>query len=104
MADEKFYRSLVGSLIYLTNTRPDIVQPVSVLSRFMSKPSKIHYAAAKRVLKDWAGSVKDRRSTSSYLFCLGSKLISWSSRKQNTVALSSAKAKYAAATRRGMQN
>ncbi|KAG6525765.1 hypothetical protein ZIOFF_015733 [Zingiber officinale] len=88
MADEKLYRSLVGSLIYLTNTRPDIVQPVSVLSRFMSKPSKVHYAAAKRVLRflqgtmkhglryvkesnndlvgftdsDWVGSLEDRRS------------------------------------------
>ncbi|KAG6470938.1 hypothetical protein ZIOFF_072026 [Zingiber officinale] len=124
MADEKLYRSLVGSLIYLTNTRPDIVQPVSVLSRFMSKPSKVHYATAKRVLRflqgtmkhglryvkesnndlvgftdsDWAGSLEDRRSTSAYLFCLGSKVISWSSRKQNTVALSSAEAEYSAAT------
>ncbi|XP_042441173.1 secreted RxLR effector protein 161-like [Zingiber officinale] len=124
MADEKLYRSLVGSWIYLTNTRPDIVQPVSVLSRFMSKPSKVHYAAAKRVLRflqgtmkhglryvkesnndlvgftdsDWAGSLEDRRSTSAYLFCLGSKVISWSSRKQNTVALSSAEAEYSAAT------
>ncbi|KAG6493852.1 hypothetical protein ZIOFF_048855 [Zingiber officinale] len=124
MADEKLYRSLVGSLIYLTNTRPDIVQPVSVLSRFMSKPSKVHYAAAKRVLRflqgtmkhglryvkesnndlvgftdsDWAGSLEDRRSTSAYLFCFGSKVISWSSRKQNTVALSSPEAEYSAAT------
>ncbi|KAG6529457.1 hypothetical protein ZIOFF_011655 [Zingiber officinale] len=89
MADEKLYRSLVGSLIYLTNTRPDIVQPVSVLSRFMSKPSKVHYAAAKRVLRflqgtmkqglryvkelnndlvgftdsDWVGSLEDRRTS-----------------------------------------
>ncbi|KAG6512658.1 hypothetical protein ZIOFF_030787 [Zingiber officinale] len=58
MADEKLYRSLVGSLIYLTNTRPDIVQPVSVLSRFMSKPSKVHYAAAKRVLRFLQGTMK----------------------------------------------
>ncbi|KAG6493460.1 hypothetical protein ZIOFF_048446 [Zingiber officinale] len=124
MADEKLYRSLVGSLIYLTNTRPDIVHPVSVLSRFMSKPSKVHYAAAKRVLRflqgtmkhglryvkesnndlvgftdsDWASSLEDRRSTSAYLFCLGSKVISWSSRKQNTVALSSVEAEYSAGT------
>jgi len=102
MGDEKLHRSLEGSLIYLTNTRPDIVQSVSVLSRFMSKPSKIHYAAAKRVLSyvhrtkkmglryvkdssnkqvgfidsDWARSVEDRRSTLGYLLCLGSKLIS----------------------------
>ena len=102
MATEKLCQSLVGSLIYLANTRPDIVQSVSMLSRFTSKPSKIHYAAVKRVLRylhgtkktrlryvkdssnkmvgfidnDWARSVEDRRSTSGYLLCLGSKLIS----------------------------
>ncbi|KAA3465642.1 Copia protein [Gossypium australe] len=71
MDDEMLYRSLVGSLIYLTNTRPDIVQPVSVLSKFMSKLRRSHYAVAKRVLR---------------------------SKKQNIVALSSAEAEYAAAT------
>ncbi|KAK2993907.1 hypothetical protein RJ640_012781 [Escallonia rubra] len=89
-ADETLYRKLVGSLIYLTNTRPDIVYAVSIVSRFMSEPSKLHFAAAKSILKyvkgtqsygifytrdedhnligytnsDWAGSSDDRKSTS----------------------------------------
>ncbi|XP_020522563.1 uncharacterized protein LOC110007206 [Amborella trichopoda] len=91
-----------------------------VVSRFMSKPSKLYFVVAKRILRyvqgtksfslkystekdsslvgytysDWAGSLDDRKSTSGYIFCLGSKVISWSSRKQKTVALSSAKAEY----------
>ncbi|KAL5726897.1 hypothetical protein ACHQM5_000142 [Ranunculus cassubicifolius] len=123
-ADAKVYRSLVGSLLYLTNTRPDIEYSVSLLSRFMQEPSNLHFAAAKRILRylqgtknyslkyakeednklagftdsDWAGSIDDRKSTSGYVFCLGSKVISWSSKKQQTIALSSAEAEYIAAT------
>lgn len=47
---------------------------------------------------DWAGSIDDRKSTSGYVFCIGSKIISWSSKKQKTIALSSAEAEYIAAT------
>ncbi|KAL5729604.1 hypothetical protein ACHQM5_002532 [Ranunculus cassubicifolius] len=123
-ADAKTYRSLVGSLLYLTNTRPDIEYSVSLLSRFMHEPSNLHFSAAKRILRylqgtknlglkymkeddtklagftdsDWAGSVDDRKSTSGYVFRLGSKVISWSSKKQQTIALSSAEAEYIAAT------
>lgn len=122
--DATVYRSLVGSLIYLTNSRPDIVHAVSIVSRFMSNPSKAHFAAAKRILRyvkgtkdfgilyeadrdfnltgytdsDWAGSTDDRKSTSGYVFLLGNKAISWASKKQTTVALSSAEAEYMAAT------
>ena len=49
--DATVYRSLVGSLIYLTNSRPDIVHAVSIVSRFMSNPRKAHFAAAKRILR-----------------------------------------------------
>ncbi|XP_050257635.1 uncharacterized mitochondrial protein AtMg00810-like [Quercus robur] len=99
--DAKTYRSLVGSLIYLTNTRLDIVHSVSLISRFMNQPSKLHYVAAKRILRylqgtkklgilykkengnnlvgftdsDWAGSLDDRKSTCGYIFCLGSNVI-----------------------------
>ncbi|XP_073153875.1 secreted RxLR effector protein 161-like [Henckelia pumila] len=123
-ANAKIYRSLVGSLMYLTNTRPDIVHSVNVISRFMSDPSQIHFSAAKRILRflqgtknhgikytreddnsligytdsDWAGSIDDRKSTSGYVLCIGTKPIFWSSKKQKTVALSSVEAEYIAAT------
>ncbi|KAL0303184.1 UNVERIFIED_CONTAM: Retrovirus-related Pol polyprotein from transposon TNT 1-94 [Sesamum radiatum] len=121
--DPSLYRKLIGSLLY-HNTRPDITHSVSLLSRFMNEPSKTHFAAAKRVLRylkstknqgvefkkeenckligytdsDWAGSIEDRKSTSGYIFCLGTNVISWSSRKQKSVALSSAEAEYIATT------
>ncbi|KAL0300270.1 UNVERIFIED_CONTAM: Retrovirus-related Pol polyprotein from transposon RE1 [Sesamum angustifolium] len=96
--DGSMYRSLIGSLLYLTATRPDIMFATSLLSRFMQSPSQVHYAAAKRILRylrgtkdfgiwykstndaklvgytdsDWAGSVDDMKSTSGYTFSLGS--------------------------------
>ncbi|CAL2225682.1 unnamed protein product [Prunus armeniaca] len=122
-ANESVYRSLIGSLLYLTTTRPDIMYATSLLSRFMQNPSQIHYGAAKRILRylqgtidygiwykpitdprlfgytdsDWAGSVDDMKSTSGYAFTIGSGIFSWSSKKQETVALSSAEAEYVAA-------
>ncbi|GKA26081.1 retrovirus-related pol polyprotein from transposon TNT 1-94 [Tanacetum coccineum] len=122
-ADGTLYRSLIGRLIYLTHSRPDISFSVGLLSRFMHKPSKHHLRAAKRVLRylagtkdfgiwfqrtkdfklkgytdsDWAGSVEDRKSTSGSCFILGEAVVSWSSKKQATVALSSTEAEYVAA-------
>lgn len=122
--DVTLFRSLVGSLIYLTNTRPDIVHAVSLVSRFMSDPSERHFVAAKRILRylqgskktgiryvkendltligftdsDWAGSLDDRKSTSGYICCIDSNVVSWSSKKQKSVSLSSAEAEYVAAT------
>ncbi|KAK4386673.1 Retrovirus-related Pol polyprotein from transposon RE1 [Sesamum angolense] len=99
--DGSMYRSLIGSLLYLTATRPDIMFATSLLSRFMQSPSQVHYGAAKKNSKiltsDWAGSVDDMKSTSGYTFSLGSGIFSWASKKQATVAQSSAEAEYIAA-------
>lgn len=120
---ETDYRSLVGCLLYLTATRPDILFAVSMLSRFMHCCNQQHYKAGKRVLRyikgtlnhgiqfrraeelkligytdsDWAGSKDDMKSTSGYAFTLGSAMICWSSRKQTMVAQSTAEAEYVAA-------
>ncbi|KAK3005199.1 hypothetical protein RJ639_016441 [Escallonia herrerae] len=118
------FRQLVGSLIYLTITRPEIAYSVGVVSQFMDKPQISHLNAAKRILRyvkgtleyglrykksdsfilsgfvdaDWAGDVNDRRSTTGYCFDTGSAAISWCSKKQHNVTLSSTEAEYAAAT------
>nr|GEV66681.1 retrovirus-related Pol polyprotein from transposon TNT 1-94 [Tanacetum cinerariifolium] len=86
MADSTLYRSLVGRLIYVTHSRPDIAFSVGMVSRFMHKPSKHHF-----------GSVDDRQSTSRSCFVLSSTVVSWSSKKQATVALSTTEAEYVAA-------
>ena len=124
MANATYFRSLVGGLNYLSHTRPDIAFSVGVVSRFMHNPSKLHLGAAKRILRyvvgttehgiwyskvsnfkltgftdsDWAVSIDDRKSTSGFLFNLGSGAISWSSKKQEVVALSTSEAEYIAAT------
>ena len=121
--DSTIYRQMIGSLMYLTNTRSDICFTVTTLSQFMVEPRRVHWIAAKHVLRylkgtveyglrytsdhemslvgytdaDWAGSVTDRKSTSGCCFSLGSAVISWLSRKQSSVALSTAEAEYMAA-------
>jgi len=121
--DHTNYRQLIGSLIYLTNTHPDLSYAVSILSRFMQEPRDSHWNAAKRVLRyiqgtkdfgllytktknfvlggysdaDFAGSIDDRASTSGYLMNMGSAAISWSCKKQVTVATSSEEAEYISA-------
>ena len=123
--DETLFRQLVGSLIYLTTTRPDLSFAVSYISRFMSNPKTDHWIAAKRVLRyvhgtsdygllytrsttpqlsgftdsDWAGSVDDRKSTSGYVFSIGSAAITWTSKKQQAHALSSTEAEYRGAVK-----
>eukprot|EP00253_Pinus_taeda_P028211 PITA_28211 len=96
--DPSLYKSIVGSLMYLTATRPDIMFSVSLISRFMERPKEAHWQAAKRILSDWAGSIDDRKNTSGYVFHMGSEAISWASKKQSIVALSTAEAEYVAAT------
>ncbi|CAL8132939.1 unnamed protein product [Prunus armeniaca] len=78
-ADESEFRQIVGSLLYLTATRQDVM-----------------FASSLRA-SDWAGSEDDMRSTSGYGFTLGSGMFSWASIKQSTVALSTAKAEYVSA-------
>ena len=121
--DSTTYRQLIGSLIYLTTTRLDLSYSVSIISRFMQEPLDIHWNAAKRVLRciqgtkyfgllykktknfvlggfsdvDFAGSIDDRASTSGYLMNMGSAAVSWSYKKQATVATSSAEAEYISA-------
>ena len=58
MADVRSFRSLVGGLIHLTHTPPDIVFPVGIISRFMQHISKVHYGAAKRVVRYVSGTLK----------------------------------------------
>jgi len=121
--DEKTYRGMIGSLLYLTSSRPDIMFSTCLCARFQSKPKESHMTAVKRILKylkgtvnvglwypkgntcslvgytdaDYAGCRVERKSTSGacHLFC--GSLVSWSCRKQNCVALSTAEAEYIAA-------
>ncbi|RVW94557.1 Retrovirus-related Pol polyprotein from transposon RE1 [Vitis vinifera] len=88
------YRSLVGSLLYLTTTRPDLMFPTGLLSRFMSSPSNVHMGVAKKVLKYVKGSIDDMKSTSGYVFTIGLGVICWNSRKQEVVAQSATETEY----------
>nr|GEU39427.1 putative disease resistance RPP13-like protein 1 [Tanacetum cinerariifolium] len=114
LADASMYRSLVGRLIYLTHSRPDISYVVGVVSRFMHRPTRHHLGETKRILhylagtkdygmwfcrtnnfklkgftdSDGAGCMDDMRSTYGNCFTLGTAAISWSSKKQTSVALS----------------
>ena len=115
--------NLVGSLNYLTTTRPDISFVVGILSRFMQKPCEGHWSAAKRVLRylkgtqdfgikytqvddfsligysdsDFDGDKETGVSTSGYAMSLGSGAVSWRSRKQSVPADSTTEAEYVAA-------
>ena len=123
-SNEAEYRKLVGSLLYLTATRPDIMYAACLLARFMHSPTNKHYGTAKRVLRyvqgtldfgleykkgegsvlvgfcdsDWSGSEDDMKSTSGYAFTFGSGVFSWASVKQQCVALSTAEAEYVSAS------
>ncbi|CAA7014800.1 unnamed protein product [Microthlaspi erraticum] len=120
--DPTKYRSIVGGLLYLCASRPDVMYASSYLSRYMSSPHMKHYQEAKRVLRyvkgtssfgvlfksakiprligysdsDWGGSIEDKKSTTGYVFSLGSAMFCWQSCKQQTVAQSTAEAEYIA--------
>jgi len=121
--DIKLYRSMIGSLLYLTASRPDIMFCVCMCARFQAAPKECHLTAVKRILRylkftpniglwypkgaqfelvgysdsDYAGCKVDRKSTSGTCQLLGRSLVSWSSKKQNSVALSTAEAEYISA-------
>jgi len=129
--DATSYRSLVGSLRYLCNTRPDITHAVGMVSRYMQAPTASHWAAVKQILRyisgtagygcrymkgttdeptlmgfsdsDLAGDVDDRKSTTGVVFFLDSGIITWTSQKQPVVALSSCEAEYIAAAKAACQ-
>uniref|UniRef100_A0A2N9GH94 Reverse transcriptase Ty1/copia-type domain-containing protein n=1 Tax=Fagus sylvatica TaxID=28930 RepID=A0A2N9GH94_FAGSY len=121
LPDPHLYRSMVGALHYLTFTRLDISFAVHQVCQYMSAPTTIHFAAAKRILRylrgtfnhgieftsgplhlsaytdaDWAGDPDDRRSTSGFLVYLGNNAVTWSAKKQPTVSRSSTESEYRA--------
>jgi hypothetical protein len=118
--DKYQYQRLVGRLIYLSHTRPDIAYAVSVVSRYMHDPRSGHLDYVHRILRylkscpgkgilfsnhghldiegytdaDWAGCLDDRRSTSGYCVFVGGNLVGWRSKKQSVVARSTAEAEF----------
>nr|AAU93584.2 Polyprotein, putative [Solanum demissum] len=100
--DVNKYQRLVGKLLYLTNTRPYITFTEQSLSQFMQKPKMSHWEATLRVVryiksdprKDWAACPNSRKSVTDFLLKFGDSLISWKSKKQNTITRSSAEAEY----------
>eukprot|EP00253_Pinus_taeda_P004305 PITA_04305 len=118
------YRQLIGSLMYLVNTRTDICYVVNTLSQFLVEPKRAHWAVAKHLIRylqgtiehgllytrgnyirlsgftdaNWAGSSVDHKSTTGYCFNIGLGMTSWCSRKQKSVALSSVEAEYMASS------
>ena len=120
LANKEQYKKLVRKLIYLSHTRPDISYAVGMISRFMHLPQVPHMEAVMRILRylkgtssrgvffqkndhldlmayidaDWAGDRDSRKSTSRYFTLVGGNLVTWRSKKQKVVALSSAEAEF----------
>jgi hypothetical protein len=120
LIDATLYRHIIGSLMYLTNTRPNICFAMNTFSQFLVEPRHVHLVVAKHVMRylkgtldyglsydgdhnftlsgytdlDWDGSVSDRKSTSRCCFSLGSTMISWKSMKQSNIALNTTEEEY----------
>ncbi|KAE8697713.1 hypothetical protein F3Y22_tig00110610pilonHSYRG00140 [Hibiscus syriacus] len=121
LTDATEYRSIVGSLLYMCHTRPDLIYSVGRVAQFMHAPREAHMVAVKRILRylagtidygllfalgdvgltisafadaDWGANIDDRRSVSGYGVFVGSCLVTWSSKKQKTVSRSTMEAEY----------
>jgi hypothetical protein len=120
LVESALYRQLVGSLLYLTHTRPDISFTVGVCSRYMQESHELHWKDANRILRyvkgtpsfgifyaadcplsligyidsDWASDGTNRKSTSGYVFSFGSGTFCWSSKKQSMISLSTVEVEY----------
>jgi hypothetical protein len=120
LIDATLYKQIIGSLMYLMNTKPDICFAVNTLSQFLIEPRHVHLVVANHVMRylkgtidyglsydgdhkftlsgytnaDWAGSIVESKCSSGYCFSLGLDMISWQSRKQSSISLSIAEAEY----------
>jgi hypothetical protein len=127
--DTTLYRQLVGSLLYLTHTHPNLSFAVGLIARYMQTPHESHWEAAKRILhyvrgtvqfgihyssggapllvgfidSDWADDPDDQKSIASYVFSLGSGPATWACKKQQDIALSSVEAEYRASVNAGQE-
>jgi hypothetical protein len=123
--DATEYKRMIGCLMYLLATRPDLTFSVCLAARYMERPTEMHLASVKRILRylkgtlsfgmmykngdgqdlimqgwtdsDYAGDYDDRKSTSGYVFTMGSSAVCWSSKKQPIVTLSTTEAEFVAA-------
>jgi hypothetical protein len=124
VVDPSLYRSMIGSLLYLTPSRPDIAFSVGVCARFQANPKESHLTVVKRIIRyvndtllygiwysretnlvvagysdaDWAGNADDRKSTSGGCFYVGNNLVACMSKKQASISHSTAEAEYIAAS------
>ena len=122
--DPSLYRSMIGCFLYLNASQPDISYSVRVCARYQANPKESHIIVVKRIIKyvkttsnfgvrydkdtndvlaeysdaNWAGNANDQKSTSSGCFYLGNNFVSWISKKQNSISLSTAEAEYIAAS------
>jgi hypothetical protein len=122
--DPRTYRSMIGSLLYITASRPDIMQAVRMVGRYQPAPKQIHLVAVTRIFKylkgtmnyslwyprnqnfqltaysdvDWENCVDERKNTSGGAFFLGDSLVAWLSKKQGSISLSTTEAEYIVAT------
>ncbi|XP_059070336.1 secreted RxLR effector protein 161-like [Cryptomeria japonica] len=124
LVDQREYQSMIGSLLYLTASRPDLMHSVCQVARYQASPHQSHLNVVHRIFKyiqgtldyglwypknddfnllgytdaDWGGCKDDQRSTSGAAFFLGDWLVAWNSKKQDCVTISTAESEIIAAT------